>query len=162
MPPVDFYPFLKWIPQRFLGKWISRAVEVHDEMHGLYEDTLDSVKQRRQERGTKKSLMGRVLDTQEKHGLTDHQVLLLGGVAMDGGSDTSSAAILSFMKAMTCYPDVQKQAHDEIDALMDASRSPLWSDYENLPYVSAIVKEAMRWRPIGGLVPPHATSQGSF
>ena len=160
MPPVDFYPFLKYIPQRLLGNWVSRAKAVHDEMHQLYGDMIDLVRRRRQEQGSKHSLIDRVLDRQEKLELTEHQLWLLGGVAMDGGSDTSSAAILSFLKAMTCFPDVQKQAQSEMDAVMDAGRSPVWADYQQLPYLSGVVKETMRWRPVGGLVPPHATSEG--
>ncbi len=159
-PPVDFYPVLKYLPERFLGNWRSRATMVHGKMIGLYADLVNTVRHRRQERGSRGSLIDHVLDNQEKLGLNEHQVCFLGGVAMDGGSDTSGATVLSFLKAMTCYPDIQKKAQAEIDSLMNDDRSPVWADYENLPYVSGVVKESMRWRPVGGLIPPHATSQG--
>ncbi|EXJ63278.1 uncharacterized protein A1O5_11599 [Cladophialophora psammophila CBS 110553] len=161
MPPIDIYPFLKFVPQRLLGNWVSRANETHQKMHQLYIDLLAVVKQRRQKQGGKSSLMDRVLDKEEKLNLSNHQILLLGGVALDGGSDTSATALLNFIKAMTCYPDVQKEARKEIDGLMDDSRSPLWSDYKSLPYVGAVVKETMRWRPVGGLI-PHATSHDDW
>src|ERR1700712_2684799 len=104
MPPVDFYPVLKYIPERFLGNWRSRATMVHGKMFQLYADLVNTVRQRRQEHGSKGSLIDRVLDGQEKLGLNEHQVCFIGGVAMDGGSDTSGVTILSFMKAMTCFP----------------------------------------------------------
>jgi cytochrome P450 len=162
MPPVDFYPFLKYIPQQLLGNWVSRANSVHHEIHGVYGDLIEAVRQRRQKQGRQNSFIDNVLDRQEKLNLTEHQLWLLGGVAVDGGSETSAASILSFLKAMTCYPDVQKRAQDEIDGVMDGSRSPVWADYNDLPYVSGVVKETMRWRPVGGLIPPHATSEGEY
>lgn len=160
MPPVDFYPFLKYVPESFLGNWVSRATSVHDGMFQLYADLLGVVRERRKNHVNKSSFMDRVLDSEEKLGLNEHQLSYLGGVAMDGGSDTSSVVILTFIKAMVCFPEVQKKAQTEIDNLIDASRSPRWGDYNDLPYVSAVVKESARWRPIGGLVPPHATSEG--
>ena len=161
-PPVDFYPFLKYIPEQFLGNWRSRAHAVHAEMIKLYSDMVNRVRERRETQGSKSSMIDRVLGSQEKLELSEHQLCFLGGVAMDGGSDTTGAAILSFMKAMTCYPKVQKLAQEEIDRHVGDSRSPTWSDYQSLPYVSGVVKEAMRWRPVGGLIPPHATAEGEF
>ena len=92
-PPVDFYPLLKWVPQRFLGNWVSRATVVRDEMDSLYGDVVKSVIKRREGRGSKNSFTDRVLDKQEKLNLSPHQLYFLGGVAMEGGSDTSSACI---------------------------------------------------------------------
>lgn len=160
MPPVDFYPFLKYIPERFLGNWVSRATSVHDQMFQLYAELLNIVRERRKNHGNKNSFMDRILDAETKVGLNEHQMSYLGGVCLDGGSDTSSVVILAFIKAMVCFPEVQKRAHAEIDNLIDASRSPRWADYKDLPYISAVVKESARWRPIGGLMPPHTTSEG--
>ena len=75
---------------------------VHGKMIELYADLVDKVRERRQEHGSKNSLMDRVLDGQEKLGLSEHQVCFIGGVALDGGSDTSGVVTLTFMKAMTC------------------------------------------------------------
>lgn len=161
-PPVDFFPWLKWIPERLLGSWVSRARQVSDEMHSLYRDTIESVAERRQTTGGRNSFMDRIFDRQDKLNLNKHQLYFLGGVAMEGGSDTSSAGILAFVKAMTCFPEVQKKAQAEIDAVIGEERTPQWSDYAKLPYVSQIVKESMRWRPVGGLGVPHALSEGEL
>jgi cytochrome P450 len=38
------------------------------------------------------------------------------------------------------------------------SRSPTWSDFNDIPYVNAIVKEGMRWRPVYvSLFPRHSS-----
>ena len=52
---------------------------------------------------------------------------------------------------MTLYPDVQRKAQAEIDQIVGNSRLPDFSDEGALPYVQAVLKEALRWRPAGPL-----------
>jgi cytochrome P450 len=159
-PPVDIYGFLHYIPQRVFGNWISRADEVSREMNKLYGAYLDAVLERRKKVGSTGSFMDTVLDQNEKLGLSRHQLYFLGGVLMEGGSDTSSSIIIAFIHAMTRWGDVLKRAQAEIDAVVGEERTPVWSDYEKLPYVAATVKEAMRWRPAVPLAFPHAAAEG--
>lgn len=159
-PPVDIYSFLHYIPQKLFGNWRSRAKEVRDEMCQLYGQYLDLVVSRRKKIGSTGSFMDTVLDQNEKLGLTRHQLYFLGGVLMEGGSDTSSSIILAFIHAMTKWPQVLKKAQAEIDNVIGEDRTPVWSDYGSLPYVAATVKEAMRWRPAVPLAFPHAAAEG--
>lgn len=159
-PPVDIYPFLHWIPQKLFGNWVSRAKNVGAEMNKLYSGVLDYVQERRKTTGNKGSFMDTILDQNEKLGLTRHQLYFLGGVLMEGGSDTSSSVILAFIHAMTKWPDVLKKAQEEMDSVVGEDRTPQWSDYQKLPYAAATVKEAMRWRPVVPLAFPHAAAEG--
>jgi cytochrome P450 len=159
-PPVDIYPFFHWIPERYLGNWVSRAKSVGSEMNALYSTMLDVVIKRREVEGSKGSFMDKVLDQNDKLGYNRHEPYFLGGVMMEGGSDTSSSIIIAFVQAMTRWPEVQKKAQQEIDAVVGEDRSPAWEDYEKLPYVAAIVKESMRWRSVVPLAFSHAVAEG--
>lgn len=161
-PPVDIYSFLHYVPQKFFGNWVTRAKDVGAEMNDLYSRMLDQVQQRREKIGSKGSFIDIALDQNEKLGLTRHQLYFLGGVLMEGGSDTSSSIILAFIHAMTKWNDVLKKAQAEVDAVVGEDRTPVWSDYKQLPYVAATVKEAMRWRPTVPLAFPHAAAEGEF
>ena len=55
------------------------------------------------------------------------------------------------MLAMVLYPDVMKRAQAEIDAVVGRDRMPTFADEPHLPYVRAMVKEVLRWRPVGPL-----------
>jgi len=44
---------------------------------------------------------------------------------------------------MICYPEVQKKAREELDRVLKG-RLPDFSDYDDLPYIQAIVKEVLR------------------
>lgn len=161
-PPVDVYPFLRLIPERFLGNWVSRATKVKEEMESLYSDMINHVIRRREQQGSKGSFMDKVLDRNDKLGLSSHELYFLGGVMMEGGSDTSSSIIIACIQVLTKWPEVQKKAQAEIDAVIGEDRSPLWSKYTKLPYVAAVVKEAMRWRPVTPLSFPHCLDEGNL
>ena len=53
-----------------------------------------------------------------------------------------------FFLAMALYPEVQKKAQAEINAVIGNNRLPDFGDRDALPYINAIVKEAMRWQPV--------------
>lgn len=108
-PPVDSFPLLKIIPQRLLGNWRSRANNVGGLMKSLYSEVLQEVEQRRERGINKDSFMDRVLDGQEKNQLSRNELYFLGGVLMEGGSDTSSSLILAVLLAMMAYPHVQER-----------------------------------------------------
>ena len=61
------------------------------------------------------------------------------------------SAIYTFFLAMTLYPDAQRRAQEEIDAVIGTDRLPGFADREHLPYVEALVKEVFRWNPVAPL-----------
>ena len=53
---------------------------------------------------------------------------------------------------MALYPEVQKKAQAEIDAVVGPNRLPDFHDRPSLPYVNAVLKESSRWNlvlPLG-------------
>ena len=174
-PPVDIFGFLKWVPESLFGNWKKRSRDVNKLMVDLYASMVRRVRKRREAGYRAASLLDDVFDAmtpgKSKGGetltLNDNEINFLGGVLMEGGSDTSASILLAFIQAMIKYPHVQQRAQAEIDAVLstDASemqRSPRWEDYARLPYVAQIVKETMRWRPVTPLGFPHATSTGMY
>jgi len=52
---------------------------------------------------------------------------------------------------MCLYPDVMRKAQTQIDQVVGRDRLPTFADFDNLHYIRAIVKEVLRWRPVGPL-----------
>lgn len=48
---------------------------------------------------------------------------------------------------MILFPEVQTKAQAEIDAVCKG-HLPTFDDFDGLPYVHAIVNEALRWNPV--------------
>ena len=63
------------------------------------------------------------------------------------------------MAAMALYPHVQQKAQSELDSIVGPERLPTMDDVPSLPFVSAIVKECLRWRSVVPLNVPHVTSE---
>jgi cytochrome P450 len=58
---------------------------------------------------------------------------------------------------MIAHPEIQKRAQDELNAVVGRSRPPTFVDAPDLPFIQALVKESLRWRPVLSLVVPHRT-----
>ena len=63
------------------------------------------------------------------------------------------AAIL----ALSLYPEAQKKAHAELDAVVGRKRLPELDDREALVYVKAVVMESLRWHNVTPLGIAHRT-----
>ena len=55
---------------------------------------------------------------------------------------------------MALYPEVQRKAQEEIDAIVGPNRLPDFHDRLFLPYINAVVKESSRWNLVGPLGRP--------
>jgi len=60
---------------------------------------------------------------------------------------------------MILYPEVQKKAQAEIDAVVREDRLPSFSDQEQLPYVQSVVKEVFRWNPVAPFSIQHCVTE---
>lgn len=54
----------------------------------------------------------------------------------------------SFVLAMVLYPEAQKIAQAEIDAVVGQDRLPTFEDRDKLPYIRALAPELLRWAPV--------------
>ena len=58
---------------------------------------------------------------------------------------------------MSLNPSVQQRAQAQLDAVVGSGRLPDFGDRPALPYIDAIVREALRWMPIVPLGIAHRT-----
>ncbi|KAG5731004.1 O-methylsterigmatocystin oxidoreductase [Termitomyces sp. T112] len=62
------------------------------------------------------------------------------------GQEVISAVILNMILAMSTHPEKLKKAQTELKSVLGA-RTPTIKDCQNLPYIRAVIKETLRWRP---------------
>ncbi|KAH9022270.1 cytochrome P450 [Lactarius pseudohatsudake] len=154
---VEFFPWMRYIPSRF-AKW------KRDTQHWFIQDSL------RHER-----LLGKVADdlakgidqpsfgatllkNQEKYRLSEREQAWLVGDMLTAGGDTTSNTLHWWLLALLAHPEVQVRAHAELDEVVGYARPPTFADLPSLPYIRAMVKEALRWSPATTLGVPHASS----
>ncbi|KAF7978428.1 hypothetical protein HWV62_600 [Athelia sp. TMB] len=75
------------------------------------------------------------------------------------GADTVVAALATFILAMVCFPEVQAKAQAELDAVLGAETLPTFDDESSLPYLTAVVKECLRWEVTMPFAIPHTLTE---
>lgn len=148
-PPVDEYPILQLIPPS-MAFWKRRALAAGKVMDDVWGKARQIVDERRARGDKRQCVADNLIDEYNKKGwpMTQHGFNNLIGELVEGGADTTAAQLLTLILAFAKYPHVQEKARKEIDAVCGDARSPMWSDFKELPYINAIVKEGMRWRPV--------------
>lgn len=66
------------------------------------------------------------------------------------------SALSSFFLALVVFPEVQKRAQAELDAVVERDRLPTFDDRSRLPYIEAICRELLRWQMVtalGSIIP---------
>ncbi|EIW74016.1 cytochrome P450 [Coniophora puteana RWD-64-598 SS2] len=64
------------------------------------------------------------------------------------GEETTAATLTIFVLVMTLYPEVQARAQAEIDDVAGPDRLPDFDGHASMPYVEAVYRETLRWKPI--------------
>jgi len=85
------------------------------------------------------------------------------GTAYLAGEETTGSTLIVFTLAMVLHPHVQKLAQEEIERVVGTGRLPDFNDRLALPYLEAVFRETLRWRPVVPLSVPHvATNEDIF
>ncbi|KAJ3554446.1 hypothetical protein NM688_g3107 [Phlebia brevispora] len=157
---VEILPILKHIPSWVPGAGFKRYARVaYDLAVQMRNKPYQMVKQRIAAGNAVPCMVTTLLDEKvEIEGVdVDDVVQNASAVVYSAGADTTVAALTNFFLAMRTYPDIQKRAQAELDSVLGRERLPDFGDRVQLPYVSAIVKESLRWKAVSPLGVPHAT-----
>ncbi|KAK6341966.1 hypothetical protein TWF730_001450 [Orbilia blumenaviensis] len=93
-------------------------------------------------------------------GIQDEDAIIWTAASLYGAAaDTTVITLTAFTLAMILFPEVQRKAQEEIDRVIGSDRLPGFEDREQLPYIDALVKEAIRWWPIAPLGFPHTADE---
>ncbi|KAF9557275.1 cytochrome P450 [Agrocybe pediades] len=159
---VDIIPILKYAPT-WMAKWKREGLEWHQQETDMFEGFNKDVEVNKKN-GTLANhcFVGELIDTRDRHELTDKEAAWLAGIMFSAGAETTSGTLLYFIQAMVLYPEIQKKAQEELDRVVGRDRIPTFEDFDDLPYIRAMVKECLRWRPVGPLAVPRTISEDDW
>ena len=158
---VDFFPKLASLPTwlQFWRKRYERMGQFHHDNHYTWWNPV----KRAIASGTAPPSFVRdvVLNPATKYSGDDEQAMYLALSTVSAGSDNPRMATNTLVMAAICYPGVFQLARKEIDTVCGshAQRLPCLDDMARMPYMSALLKEVLRWRPVLQQVPQHASTQ---
>ncbi|KAF8258901.1 cytochrome P450 [Lactarius quietus] len=153
---VEFFTWMRYIPSRF-AKWKRDAEYWFAQDSLMFEGLLCKVTNDLGNGIDRPSFGASVIQNQSKHDLSEREQAWLVGNMLGAGGETVSTALLWWLLAMIAYPEVQNQAHAELDEVVGSARPPTFADIPSLPYIRAMVKETLRWSPVVPFGVPHAS-----
>lgn len=160
---IDSFPSLARLPQALLGNWrnFARRVFAHDSK--VYMELWQTLKKQVDEDKCPECFCkDYYLSNPYKYGIDDMQAAYMCGGLVEAGSETTATTLNNFILAMLLFPDVVKDAQAEIDRVIGSERMPTWQDEPNLPYIRALIKEILRWRPVNQFGMPHYTTEDDW
>ena len=163
---VESFPIMKYIP-RALAPW-KREMQDRGYVEAASNIALVEMVKRDVAYGKEKgevvsdSLCKLILQIREKEGvaLSDRDFAFIPSSLFGAGSDTTASTLCSAILGLITHPETLIAAHKELDRVVGTERSPTFSDEADLPYIRALCKEVLRWRPVavlGGT--PHASTE---
>ncbi|KAI0056024.1 cytochrome P450 [Artomyces pyxidatus] len=157
MPGSDWLqvvPWMKHIPARF-ARWKRTGLQWFARESQLFESLMQTVRDDVSKGIDSPTVGAALIASQSRWGLSDLETDWVAGSLHIAGADTLHSSMVWWLLAMVAYPDVQRRAQAELDAVVGRNRLPAFSDLPNLPYICAMVKETLRWRPVPRLGVPH-------
>ncbi|KAG8408388.1 hypothetical protein J3459_017860 [Metarhizium acridum] len=150
---VDILPWVNVLP-RALAPWKRTADRMHDFESSFLRGLVASAEHKPGWNWSKN-----MLAMKESRNMSRTELGYILGVLYEAGSDTTAIALSAFVMAMILYPNVAIKAQKELESVVGPDRMPTFRDLDELPYIHAIVKETLRWRPVipGGI--PHAVTE---
>lgn len=159
---VDFFPQLDRLPRK-LQFWRSSWENMGRFHRKVFEDWWNPV-QAAVKSGTARACFVRdtLLHPETRYRGDEEEAMYLATSIIAAGGDNTRMTLNTFIMAMISHPHILERARAEIDSICadgQSLRLPGMNDVDRLPYVCAMVKEVLRWRPTVPLVPPHQLTE---
>ncbi|KAF8271997.1 cytochrome P450 [Lactarius quietus] len=158
---VEFFPWMRYIPSRF-ATWKRNAEAWYKQDSALFEGLFNSVHVNSVKGDDRPSLCATLIRDADRHQLSNRENSWLAGTMYAAGAETTSAVMAWWTLAILAYPETQARAQAELDAVVGRTRLPTFADYPHLPYIRAMVKEALRWRPVDPVGLPHRSIEDDW
>ena len=165
---AESFPLLAKLPTS-LAPWIKEVRAMGDEearanmaLLQMVKDDIATAEKRGASQGIPDSLCKLLLELwQTEHvPLSEKHFSYIPASLFGAGSDTTASTLCSAFLALVTHPSVLQEAQKELDSVVGCERMPRFADRPRLPYVNALCKEVLRWRPVavlGGT--PHASTE---
>jgi cytochrome P450 len=160
---VETFPALAVLPEFLVGNWYSWGKKAFAHDSKIYLELWETLKKTTKE-GTARDCFCKdfYLGDPEKNGIDDLLAAYTCGGLIEAGSETTATTINNWMLAMTLYPEEMKKAQEEVDRVVGADRLPDWDDEKDLPFIRAMIKETLRWRPVNKYGMYHSSTEDDW
>ncbi|RZC85882.1 hypothetical protein C5167_026541 [Papaver somniferum] len=158
---ADFFPWLQKLDPQNLANRTRKAVDA-------FQNIIDEFAKERKSRDVatrnneEKDFWDFLMDFEgsgkdEPRKMSDRHIYAFIMEAISGGTDTTVSTVEWVMTEVVRNPEVMRKTKDEIAQVVGYNRKIEESDIGSLPYLGAVIKEAMRLNPVAPLLIPRTT-----
>ncbi|KAJ6512698.1 cytochrome P450 [Mycena sanguinolenta] len=148
---VESVPALLYLPN-FLTPWRTAALKQRERDTEYLTRLVNEVKDKMDAGRASHSFCRQLIEEREKNDMTDLEIAYTCATPFGAGVETSAGSISSFILACAAFgPSFIPKAQKELDAIVGPDRMPTFEDFDDLPFIRAIVNETLRWRPVAVL-----------
>ncbi|TRM59642.1 cytochrome P450 [Schizophyllum amplum] len=151
---VNSLPALKYVPEWMPGAGFQRQAR---EWHGLARKVVDRPFNRvKDSTANGMPVNPSFTSIALEKGVDDAVIRDAAATMYLAGADTTAVTLLNFTLAMLDRPELQTRAQVELDAILAPGQLPDFTQENQLPFVTAIVLETLRWMPVAPVAVVHS------
>ncbi|KAF5901103.1 tenascin-like, partial [Clarias magur] len=158
---LDYFPLLRKLPNAPFA-CLMREVARRDELIGGHLDEFKRRKDREEGQDFAAPLLQYLHSPKgvQKMTLTDSHIHMTTVDLLIGGTETTAAWLSWTIAFLLHRPEVQTRVYVELNSVLKG-QYPRYSDRHRLPYLSAVINEVLRMRPVAPLAVPHKAIRDS-
>ncbi|KAF9054743.1 cytochrome P450 [Panaeolus papilionaceus] len=160
---ANIFPAFKYVPWTWTWRMSKKCKEMSEEMKRI---PLEALMNKMANGAAVTSIVGDFMEKKQTVGASQEEeeiVLNLAHSVYGAGSDTIISAARTFFYLMAIHPAIQAKAQAELDSVLGPRpRLPTFGDRSSSPYIEAIYREVLRWRPPGPMGIPHLAVQDDW
>lgn len=159
---VDSIPILRHVPEWFPGAGFKKkAKEWRVILQTMVEKPFRAAMDRIESGNFSSSFVSECYSQiDEKDSAGQEYIIKSTAATLYGaGSSTTAVAIANCILGLLKYPDILRRAQEQVDSVVPFGDLPTFKNQDQLPLITAICMESMRWRDVTPLAVPHLLTQ---
>lgn len=145
----DYFPGLAAVDPQGVG---ARCAELMPRVNRFVRGIIQEHRGKAIAGGEARDFVDILLSLQESEGLADADIAAVLWEMIFRGTDAMAVLMEWTLARVVLHPDVQANVHRELDAVVGRSNTVAESAVPSLPYLQALLKEALRMHPPGPLL----------
>ncbi|EJT98455.1 cytochrome P450 [Dacryopinax primogenitus] len=154
---VELIPALRYVPTS-LAKWKQYGERFFKDTDEFFENLYKEGKESKGDGSKAKGFAASTEEACKEFGVSQQEAAWTAGTLFGAGAETTVGAVHFFCLAMLLHPEAMKTAQKQIDEVC-GKNPPTFKDRERLPYLQALLRETMRWRPSVPASIPHVACE---
>ncbi|KAF9479259.1 cytochrome P450 [Pholiota conissans] len=156
---LNAFPILRFTPSWFPGAMFKRfALESRKLTYQMLEVPIADVEARMKTEKPPHCITSELLQNCKSKQEYD-DIAGVVATAYAAGADTTASSLGTFFMAMALNPEIQARAKKDLDLVVGSDRLVNIDDRPSMPYLEAIYREVVRWRPVVPLGVAHAAME---